>query len=660
MKISILISTFTLCTLILAPSSMAQTIFQVNALGDLPDSNPGDGICFTGHISGFPIKLHCSLRAAIDEANAHPNGILPDRIFFSNLPINGKNATINLNGDALPDITDPVIIDGTTVAGPVRIFRTSTQFFNGFVLEAGSDGSTIRDMVIGDFWRGIMIYSDDNNILNNHIGTDLVGNDYGNNYGLQVEGDNNIINENTIGFSDFSDIWATGIGHTIQGNFLGTNANSDDLANPIQVRAINVHEGINFTIGGPSEAESNVINSAQIGIDVRYGEGHVIQGNYIGTDPSGLNFGGLENGMFVIDATDVTIGGTVPGSGNTIGFCERGINISFGSDHSLLGNYFGTNDGDEELNIDNEAIYLYDTDNILIGDVSAGHGNTIAHSANGIVVEMAEENTIRGNRIFDNTGSGIDLDNDGATPNDAGDADTGANQLQNYPDISDVYYNNNRELIIFEYALSSDSTIVSYPLTVDFYIADNPATGQGNTYIGTDLYEIQDDIVTFGVDTTGLSINEVDVFVATATDSDGNTSEFSPATDELGSLSIAINAPIDMLDNSADAGRTPSMVPHDKSIANPDRTQWIASLSAYPNPFNPQTTITLSIAEQTHARITVHDILGRQVASLQDGELTPGITHTFSFDGSNLASGTYLLHVKAGSFVETRRLLLFK
>ena len=81
---------------------------------------------------------------------------------------------------------------------------------------------------------------------------------------------------------------------------------------------------------------------------------------------------------------------------------------------------------------------------------------------------------------------------------------------------------------------------------------------------------------------------------------------------------------------------------------------------AYPNPFNPQTTFTLSLAEPSHVRITVHDMLGRQMALLHNDKLSSRLTHAFTFDGAGLASGTYLLQVQSEQFIETRRLLLLK
>ena len=133
-----------------------------------------------------------------------------------------------------------------------------------------------------------------------------------------------------------------------------------------------------------------------------------------------------------------------------------------------------------------------------------------------------------------------------------------------------------------------------------------------------------------------------DVLVLTTTDVDGNTSEFSPASEEIGGPGFSVSA-------TPDGPRENMVLPGDFMLSE-----------AYPNPFNPQTTFTLRVPETGHVAITVHDALGRQVAQLHHGALQGGTTHTFHFDASNLASGTYLLNVVREGAVATRQLVLVK
>ena len=79
----------------------------------------------------------------------------------------------------------------------------------------------------------------------------------------------------------------------------------------------------------------------------------------------------------------------------------------------------------------------------------------------------------------------------------------------------------------------------------------------------------------------------------------------------------------------------------------------------YPNPFNPTTTITFALPEAAPVRLTVYDVTGRVVARLIDEPKATG-WHQVRFDAVGLPSGVYLYHIIAGSFVETRRMVLVK
>jgi subtilisin family serine protease len=88
-------------------------------------------------------------------------------------------------------------------------------------------------------------------------------------------------------------------------------------------------------------------------------------------------------------------------------------------------------------------------------------------------------------------------------------------------------------------------------------------------------------------------------------------------------------------------------------------TDSITLLPNYPNPFNPTTQIRWEMPNAGYARITVHDILGRELAVLADGLHSSG-THSALFDGSGLASGMYLYRLETPSGVVTRKMTLIK
>ena len=79
----------------------------------------------------------------------------------------------------------------------------------------------------------------------------------------------------------------------------------------------------------------------------------------------------------------------------------------------------------------------------------------------------------------------------------------------------------------------------------------------------------------------------------------------------------------------------------------------------YPNPFNPSTTITYALPNASVVRLSVYDLLGREVSVLVNERRDAGV-HEVKFDGSKLASGVYLYRMQAGSYVETRKLLLVR
>jgi hypothetical protein len=79
----------------------------------------------------------------------------------------------------------------------------------------------------------------------------------------------------------------------------------------------------------------------------------------------------------------------------------------------------------------------------------------------------------------------------------------------------------------------------------------------------------------------------------------------------------------------------------------------------YPNPFNPTTTIRFEIPKQSNVELKVYNLLGQVVATLVNGEMKAG-RHEATFDAARLSSGVYFYKLVAGSFVETRKMLLLK
>jgi hypothetical protein len=79
----------------------------------------------------------------------------------------------------------------------------------------------------------------------------------------------------------------------------------------------------------------------------------------------------------------------------------------------------------------------------------------------------------------------------------------------------------------------------------------------------------------------------------------------------------------------------------------------------YPNPFNPSTTFNYAVPTRSHVSLTVFNTLGQKVAELVNGEKEAG-TYNVTFDASRVTSGVYLYRIQAGSFVQTKKLVVVK
>ena len=100
-----------------------------------------------------------------------------------------------------------------------------------------------------------------------------------------------------------------------------------------------------------------------------------------------------------------------------------------------------------------------------------------------------------------------------------------------------------------------------------------------------------------------------------------------------------------------------------KGVSDVERTSQVPerfSLNQnYPNPFNPSTTIEYSITKSSHVLLEVFNVLGQSIAQLVDEQLNAG-TYRVSYDASHLSSGVYLYRLKAGDFVQTKKMVLMK
>ncbi len=278
----------TLTLLVGVPSAAhAQDVFTVNSVGDDPDANAGDGTCATS--SG-----DCTLRAAIQEANSNASGGDPDRIEFD-IPGTASPPSPHViqPGSALPQITDQVVIDGTTepdydteslgdVKPVIEIDGANAgDNVDGFSFGSSGDGSVLGLSIInfdgaGDVDGGAAIRGNDFlDIEGCHLGVRADGSTVAaNDRGIVLSGSGNTIGgfsaeSNIIGGNDLQGIVVEGADNSITGDFIGTNPNGDDLGNGSGGSGSG--EGIRLA-GEDSELARNVVAfSAGAGITVATG-----------------------------------------------------------------------------------------------------------------------------------------------------------------------------------------------------------------------------------------------------------------------------------------------------------------------------------------------------------------------------------------------------
>jgi hypothetical protein len=345
----------------------------------------------------------------------------------------------------------------------------------------------------------------------------------------------NLISGNGSAGIDFGSAGLGGTGHLIQGNLIGTDATGGNALAGQQVGVqIDSAASTNITIGGTTPASRNVLSGNGLyGVRLNGGSGLFVRGNFIGTDVTGtgpvpnLNYG------ILVGANGSTIGGSASGAGNVISSnAIDGLSIGGGVTGVVIqGNLVGTDPtGTFALGNQNRGISVFGS-TATIGGTAAGEGNVIAHSSGGGIVLLGSVagNAIRGNSIYANGTIGIDLASDGVTPNDALDADTGPNGRQNFPIITSAAPLAPSGTEVIGTLDSTPSTTYS----LDFFA--NPACAgrphdfeEGLVYIGSsDLATDGAGHAPFDV-TLAYTIEAGQRVTVTATDPTGNTSELSP------------------------------------------------------------------------------------------------------------------------------------
>jgi CSLREA domain-containing protein len=474
------------CFAFAIPGALAlDQTFTVNSQNDA-----NDGTCDA---------THCSFREAINAANGAAGH---DTIVFD-IPGTGVHSIIP--SSALPLISSPVTINATTEPGYsgtplIEVRGLGLPGATGLFFVVGTGASEVRGLALTS-WEGS---------------------------GVVTQASTTV---------------------TLLGNYLGMSP--DGVTARPNLTGVTFLGGSDHVVGGPGEGQGNLISgNTQAGVRVQDVDVMTIHGNRIGTNAAGTaaraNSVGIEIFPTSANASEVTIGGDNAGEGNLVsGNTTEGIRFSPSSgraviDTTILGNRIGTNaagtgalaNGENGIEISGGAGVVGPTTSTQIGRTGPNEGNTIAFNGqDGVHVASngpAPENTgasIRGNSIHSNGGLGIDLAPNGVTANDPPanlDADGGPNDLQNFPLLGPMVGSTiNGEL----------DAAANQGYSIDVYWSpscDASTNGEGEVHVAELLEATTDASGHLGFSTSPTLPSPGGVVTATATNSNGSTSEFSP------------------------------------------------------------------------------------------------------------------------------------
>jgi hypothetical protein len=482
-----------------------------------------------------------SLRRAIADANQN-NG--PDVIVF-NIP--GAGVHTIAPTAALPDITDPVTIDGYTQPGASA---NTLATGNNAVLRIELNGANV-----GGSQSLLWLQNVDDCVIRGLALNRAVG--------------------NAILVTDGSD-------HLIEGNFIGTNVTGTTaLANTYN--GIAVVDSTGVTIGGATPASRNVISASDNGVYLvgASATANTIQGNYIGTNSSGTQaLPNAFNGIY-ISASNNLVGGTSVGAGNLIsGNGYHGVHLSGiqpdtqqsvpTTGNQILGNRIGTNvAGTGPLGngpvggIFGRGLFISDGAFLnTVGGTAAGAANVIAYNhGDGVLVgyqntlcpphtgctPAANGNAILRNSIFANASLAIDLGanvggpTDGVSPNDPTDTDAGPNNMQNLPTITAVVSAGATTKVSLMLSSTPNTT---FTLEVFRNVLCDPSRhGEGETFLGSALLTTDSSGTGSAFVVFGVPVAPGHAITATATSPGNDTSEFSRCRPVLTRTPLTVTLP---------------------------------------------------------------------------------------------------------------------
>jgi Calx-beta domain/SdrD B-like domain len=435
--------------------------------------------------------------------------------------------------------------DGNGTADDAERNVVSGNALDGVLItDSGTTGNVVAGNYIGLNAQGT------GTVGNGAHGVAIVGAASSNRVGTDGSGSFDVNERNVIAGNGFDGVLLEGTGVTnnvVSGNYIGTDKTGsvalggNHFGVKINAGAATNRVGTNGD-GIADDAERNVL-SGNLWDGVFIGgtgsDSNVVAGNYIGVSADGTKALGNNFGVRIDAGARFNRIGTDPlrpansAERNVIsGNRNDGVLLiaATTASNSVAGNFIGTDaTGTATLGNAWSGVSIDDgaSDN-TIGGWGVSTGNTIAYNGiDGVAVLSGTGNAILADSIFANGQLGIDLGAGGVTPNDPGDGDAGANNLQNFPVLTSAGVPNGSTTI--------RGTLDSTPNTnfrVEFFdsaAGDPSGYGEGQTFLGamtvtTDASGSGTFMVSFPVAVPGGY-----VVTATATDPGNNTSEFSAA-----------------------------------------------------------------------------------------------------------------------------------
>jgi uncharacterized repeat protein (TIGR01451 family) len=463
-----------------------------------------------------------SLRQAILNSNARfASG--PNTITF-NIPGSGVHRIL-LTSDPLPQIAESVIIDGYTQPG--SSVNTASNAFNG-VVRIRLDGVLLVSG--GTYCRALDITAGSSTVR----GLNIMNFAYA---AVACSGEgSNTISGNLIGITTDGEVGPTG-GSSSVGSFEASVVLTSSSHN---------------LIGGTNAAGRNVVAGSGHGdLGLSGSMSNRVLGNFFGCDTTGTN--GISGGGYGVNidgSTGNVIGGTNSllrnvflGHGGTDAYVVNGsLRNVFQGNHLGIG-------ADGIPHDDGGMILSGECHDTLIGGTNSGSGNLISGT---VYIYDGTGNAFLRNSVVNGSNGGIDLGQNGPTPNDPDDSDTGANNLQNYPEILSAIRYPNRTVI-----RSHLQSIPHATYRIDFYDNDRPPPSgftEAQTWIGTT------NVTLGGSGQSTFNWSPVATLTpghwvtATATDSANNTSELAPAA--VVALSNAVNLAVTLAAPTEPVSRT--------------------------------------------------------------------------------------------------------